>query len=144
MGRQTCDTGITSFYILLQFPQLWKESKSGICDPSTSERDSDGGRFYRNIRIRSKFVSLDQNGSSPVLFPNLGVVFISRTSSLAESASCSDASSSSIQMCVEHVAFRNVAPCSNMVSFNQQHGLKIEEGGRILWRWGLVLRGEKM
>ena len=42
MGRQTCDTGVTSFGLLLQFPQLWKESKSGIRDPSTSERDSDG------------------------------------------------------------------------------------------------------
>ena len=43
MGRQTCDTSVTSFYILLQFPKLWKESKSGIRDPSTSERDSDLG-----------------------------------------------------------------------------------------------------
>ena len=45
MGRQTCDTGVTSFGLLLQFPQLSKESKSGIRDPSTSERDSDKGRL---------------------------------------------------------------------------------------------------
>ena len=53
MGRQTCDTSVTSFYILLQFPQLGKESKSGIRDPSTSERNSDlGGYITYNPSVR--------------------------------------------------------------------------------------------
>ena len=52
MGRRTCDNGVTSFYILLQFPQLWKESKSGIHDPSTYERECDLHVSYNSVSIR--------------------------------------------------------------------------------------------
>ena len=53
MGRRTCDTVVTSLYILLQFPQLWKESKSGIRDPSTSERECDD-QFREGLRNNVK------------------------------------------------------------------------------------------
>ena len=48
MGWRTCDTGVTSFYILHKFAQLWKESKSGIHDPSTSEREHVKRNLHRH------------------------------------------------------------------------------------------------
>ena len=91
-----------------------------------------------------RFVGSDRNGSSLVGIVSedssmtsvkLGIVFVGRTlstSSLAESASCWVASSSSIRMCVEHVALRGVALCLNKVFYNQEHGLKMKERTRIL------------
>ena len=93
--------------------------------------------FSGVLTVQTGMEAPSSEGSSmaPVLRPKLGVVFVRcilSASSLAESASCSVTSSSSVRLCVEHVAFRGVAPWENMVFFNQQHGLKIDEGGRFL------------
>ena len=66
--------------------------------------------------------SCESSSWASILQPKLGVVVVGRTSSalsLAESASRSSVSSSSIRVCVEHVAFRVIAPCTLVVFFDQ-------------------------
>ena len=70
-----------------------------------------------------------------VLRSRLGVVFLGRTLSAlfsVESASRSSTSSSSVRVHVVHVAFRCITPCTHVVFFDQQHRLKLKEGGRFL------------
>ena len=67
--------------------------------------------FGRVLSARAGMEAPSSEGSSMafVLRPKLGVIFVRRTSS---------ASSSSVQMRIEHVSFRCVAPCMHMVFFD--------------------------
>ena len=66
--------------------------------------------------------SCEGTSLASVLRPKLGVVVVGRTSatlSLAKSASRTSASSSSVRVCVEHVAFQLIAPCTHVLFFDQ-------------------------